>query len=74
MTRDQENHGRREGYPPRGEASRRGYRDARPKLWLVCPKCNGLAGFVFPEFVKRSGEPRRGDPATGGAEHEEGGR
>ena len=29
----------------------------KEKVWVVCPSCDRLIGFVYPEAVKRS-EPR----------------
>jgi len=52
MTTPQQ-HGRRE----RGDRPR----DTRPKRWVVCPKCDALAGLIYEEFLKPSGAGRGGD-------------
>lgn len=42
--------------------SRQSERAWKPKLWIVCPKCDKLLGFIWPEAAKpsqRKGE--RGD-------------
>jgi len=29
-------------------------RDSKPKVWVVCPSCDKLIGFVYTEAMKRS--------------------
>lgn len=40
----------------------------KAKVWLVCPTCDQLVGYVYPEFLKRSGGERKGGRREGDAE------